>query len=328
VALSGRSISGLASTLALLFAGAAPLACFKPTIVDGGLRCKADAGARSCPEGFQCDPVLQTCWRSLDGGRDGHADRSDGMDAAVDTPDGDAADGPICFESKVGCAPQSGVCDPICQTGCGCREKCSVNTAGALTCNEPLAGDFPRTLMQMCAIGSEGTAIQTDNCAPGLVCAQDQDCFARCFQFCESDNDCTNASCTREVGSRQGGGVVRKVCDIPFVDTCVPLPSSQNTGCPGTNTACYLSSASPTHTICDCPFGAGGSGAPCTRTRECVRGLVCADSGNGAPACRQVCRLSMNGQDCLPVPMVGACRPYTGVPPGAVAHPTFGYCMP
>lgn len=324
MAFMGRSISGLMSPLALLIVGVADFACYKPNILDGGLRCKADAGARSCPEGFKCRVDTQTCWRNLDGGADQKVD-GPGVPDVADGPD--APDGPICFEQKAGCSAEAGLCDPFCQTGCGCRDKCSVNTAGALTCNPPLSSMFPRALLQSCTISSNGSGAQTDNCAPGLVCVQDLSCSPRCFQFCRTDGDCVNSSCSREVGSRQDGGVTRKVCDIPFVDSCVPLPGSQNTGCGTGAMACYISSASPTHTICDCPFNAGSSNDPCTRTRDCVPGLACVDRGDGAPICLQVCRLSNMGLDCISNPAIGACKEYTGLPPGPAHHPTFGFCL-
>ena len=61
-----------------------------------------------------------------------------------------------CFERAARLRRRDGgMCDPYCQTGCGCQEKCSVNTAGALTCNPPAAGQ-QRTLMQPCQIQSAG----------------------------------------------------------------------------------------------------------------------------------------------------------------------------
>jgi hypothetical protein len=180
---------------------------------------------------------------------------------------------------------------------------------------------YPRTLMQGCSPDSEGTAQQSDNCAPGLICLGEQSCFNRCFQFCKTDGDCTDATCTREVIAGQGG---QKVCDVPFVDTCVPSLGMANTGCGGGAMACWLSSNSPTHTFCDCPFGATPSNGPCTRTRDCVKGLACVDRGTGEPAtCLQVCRL--NSMEC-PSGLPASCRQYYGNPRGTMPHPTFGYC--
>jgi hypothetical protein len=318
-----RSLPGLLSPLLVLLLGALllgalQLACYKPNILDGGLKC-ADAGAKACPEGFRCDRGL--CWKNADGGGES---RPDAVADVVDARDAsDASDGPPCFEASPACTPGPGFCDPVCRSGCGCREKCSVNPAGALTCRQPLATMFPRTLMQGCEFESEGTEDQTDNCAPGLVCIREQACFPRCFQFCKTDSDCTNSTCTRNVVGATAGG--QKVCDVPFVDSCAPLPGGQNTGCGSTATmACWLSSTSPMHTFCDCPFGDTGSNGPCTRTRECIQGLACVDRGTGEPPiCLQVCRLGSNQ---CPSGVAASCRPYFGNPRGTVAHPTFGYC--
>src|SRR5262245_29740882 len=264
-----RSTMSCLSPLALLLACAVSFGCFKPNILEGGFRCNLDAGANACPEGFKCDPVMQRCFKNPpDAGVDRGSDTADAMDAGDGGP---PEVGPGCFEPKPNCTAGAGMCDPFCQSGCTgrdgaapCREKCSVNTAGNLTCNEPRMMGFARGLMQSCTIESNGSGAQTDNCAPGLVCLEDG-CFARCFQFCKVNADCTDTTCTRDVGAGQ------QVCDVPFVDTCVPL--MQNSGCGGGNMACYLASNSPAHTICDCPFNAAGENSQCQRSRDCIRGL-------------------------------------------------------
>src|SRR5687767_2954262 len=119
--------------------------------------------------------------------------------------------------------------------------------------------------------------------------------------------------------------MVRKACDTPFADSCVPLRGGENTGCGAGTMACYLSSADPTHTICDCPFNALPANSPCARSRDCIPGLACVDRGDGAPICLQVCRLNNQGLDCMSNPTMGACRPYRGLPPGSQSHATFGY---
>jgi hypothetical protein len=319
------------SPLALLLAGVA-LACYRPTISDGGFKCNMAAGAKACPDGFTCEMSTQKCWRNPDAAVE---TPSDGRDANMDADAmaGDAtgdADGPVCFDSKPGCQPGTGTCDPACQTGCGCRQKCSINTAATLTCNAPRMQGFPRVLMDTCTIESEGSAAQTDNCSPGLVCIRDGCPSPRCFQFCQNDGDCTNASCTRAIASPDGGATGTQVCDVPYVDSCTPLGSNMNTGCgSGGTMSCYLSSSSPTHTICDCPFNAKGPGEACNYSRDCNRGLVCVDVGPPStnPICLQVCRLSDNGLMDCPQRVAGACRPYLGIPRGTVSHPTYGYCV-
>jgi hypothetical protein len=313
----------------VILAGAGPLGCYKPKIKDGGLRCNMDAGTgKFCPEGFGCDMTTLTCWRNLDGGVDIRVDTQ--VDTPVDTPADTQLDMKLdvtCFDARANCTPDPGKCDPYCQTGCACGQKCSVNTLGALTCNQPRAFQFPRAVMDDCnEVILPDTPQQTDNCGPGLVCVN-EGCFPRCFRFCRSDADCPGSSCTRDIGGQSSG---HKVCDVPFMDSCVPLPSGQNTGCGPTTstTVCYISSTNPQHTICDCPFNAVGSNYPCTRTRDCIKGLACVDRGDGSsPVCLQVCRRSMNGADCVSNPTPGACHPYTGIPAGQTPHPDFGFCL-
>ena len=306
--------------LVALLAGLAPGAgCYKPKIKDGGLKCNMDAGiAKACPEGFRCDFSDMMCWRMP---RDGGVDRdADMMEVPSEPP-------PICFDARPDCTPAPGLCDPFCQAGCGCQEKCSVNTIGDLTCNPPRASGFPRGLMQDCMdVVSPGTKMQTDNCAQGTVCLDEGGCFPRCFQFCRTTTDCVNASCTRAVGGVKSG---QKVCDVPFVDGCVPLPGGLNMGCgPATGTmACYISSSSPTHTICDCPFSNVGSNGACMRSRDCIKGLTCVDKGDGSsPICLQVCRLADRGLNDCPSRLDGSCHKYFGIPPGTDFNPTYGFC--
>ena len=306
----------------LLVVSGAIVACYKPVIGDN-LKCNLEAGTNHfCPDGFGCEFLPSgggVCKRNpnndvadrpdMDGGRDG------------DGPtDGDRPE--ICLDggSRPGCEPSdAGMCDPFCQTGCsGCRKKCSVNTVQAYTCNDVPAGSTAG-LMQFCQPLSISLPDQTDNCAPGQVCIEDG-CFTRCYQFCRQDSDCVNAGCNREVV--EGG---QKVCDVPFVDSCVPLPGSGNTGCGGGTMACYLSSSHPNRTICDCPFNAVGPNGACTRTRDCVPGLACVDRGPMQPGqCLQVCRL--NTDDCN-TGNPASCRAYTGRPAGTTMHSTYGFCF-
>jgi hypothetical protein len=294
--------------------------CYKPNFGDS-LRCyaPADGGPNSCPEGFSCDRASGYC-RRPDGG---NVDRPVGSDA--DATEG----GPpvICLDGgrPVCEASDAGMCDPYCQTGCdGCRKKCSVNSLQSITCNEvPATAGGLKQVMEQCTIFSDKLDAQTDDCAPGLVCLEDG-CRRRCYRFCRDDSDCASAGCNRPVGN----GL--KVCDVPFVDGCVPLGGGLNTGCGGPmreTEACYISSSHPTRTICDCPFMARGEQSPCTRSRDCLPGLVCAYTPVDGPICLRVCRRSLNGTDCPAGLPDGSCRAYPGNPVGTTMHADFGYCF-
>jgi hypothetical protein len=297
----------------LLLVGAAQLACYKPAIVDGGFKCSRDAGTKACPEGFTCGSD-GFCWRHADGGMDMTmtTDASDGGDA----PETEV--GPICYPPRANCTatPDAGLCDPYCETGCSCVEKCSVNTAGALTCKPLTAGQQVRNLQEPCMVQSSGTANQNDQCAPGLVCVEDS-CgggsgSGRCYAFCRNDGECTNAPCNKDVG----GGF--KVCDVPYRD-CVPLATPNNTGCGGSQLMCYLSTTDASKTICDCEFPPGlREGDICTKSRQCNPGLVCVPNGVGNTVCTRVCRLGMAG-DCT----FGTCKTYMV---NGVANATYGFC--
>jgi hypothetical protein len=306
--------------LMLLVVSGGVIGCYKPNIGDR-LMC-ADSGTHACPEGFTCDRSTNLCKRNpINDGGPGGMGGVGGIGGAGGRGGGSGDGGGPCLDAgrPPSCAPSdAGVCDPFCYAGCdGCRKKCSVNTAEMVTCND-VSGMNLRQLMQTCVITSEGAPEQSDNCAEGLVCLNDG-CGSRCYQFCRVDGDCNNAGCTRPVG----GGLL--VCDVPFVDTCVPLQANTGCGGPGplTNESCYLSSSRPTHTICDCPFNALGENYPCERSRDCIRGLTCAPTPGG-PLCLRACRLD-GGTECPGGP--SSCRRYAGNPAGGTSHATFGFCF-
>ncbi len=228
------------------------------------------------------------------------------VEAGVDVP-------PVCNQPVPGCtADTTKICDPTCQSGCtGCHQKCSINTKGALTCNEPSATGRLRGLLEPCDITSVDAPSQTDSCAPGLVCRLDG-CSpsGRCYAFCKADKDCPSSQCSIDAG----GGT--KVCDVPAA-TCNPVKSAAGDGC-GTESdllVCYLSPKVADRTVCDCPIMiggvnmAGGVNSSCTVSHDCFPGLVCA-----ASVCRPACNL-MNPASC----QLGQCTQLNG-------STKFGYC--
>ena len=292
-----RSAQVLAVRVLLLGALLASAGCYRPKNLSGGFFCGDN---RACPDGLQCDS-RNLCVSSLGGaggaggkggagGQGGAGNRDGGPDLPVDRP---------CTGAIASCQPSdAGLCDPVCNTRCGCLEKCSVNTAGVLTCNAPTAG--PPGLLGPCAQIDFGSK-QTDNCAPGQVCAtpRGDTCNPRCYQFCRTNSDCTNgASCSIDAG---GGN---SLCDVPPV-ACDPVLNAamhlQYSHCTGDKyLGCYLSSDTG-NTICDCqdsptPPATGSVGQSCNRSRDCFPGLVCYDPANhDNKKCWKVCRLPGDG---------------------------------
>ena len=112
--------------------------CYKPAITNGGLACgTSTTPSDQCPDGFKCNPVDHMCWKpgtgptgGTGGGTDaGGAGGSGGMAGTGGRggTGGGNADGGPCFDARPNCDPSdAGICDPFCQTGCGCHQKCSV----------------------------------------------------------------------------------------------------------------------------------------------------------------------------------------------------------
>gem|GEM_PF-934739 len=330
-----RSAHVLAVRALLLGALLASAGCFRPKILPGGFACGSND---ACPDGLSCANhicvsdagVVGTGGTGGKGGAGGKGGTG-GVDAGgVDRP---------CTGAIASCpSTDAGLCDPVCNTGCGeCYQKCSVNTIGASTCNEPYKTTLTAGgLLQLCsqyAVATDPTT-QSDNCGPGQVCLEPNNCGARCYQFCRSNSDCTNgASCSRDVG----GGY--KTCDVPPVD-CDPVigaASKVSSRCPGMTAnslfGCYLSATSTT-TVCDCQNtnGGGVEGSACSQSRDCFAGLICYATSSSQPKkCRRVCRLPGDGGVVLSQPDEGGCN---SGPTACTAiafsdgttNPTYGFC--
>jgi hypothetical protein len=305
--------------------------CFNPHIKPGAFQCSKEGNL--CPAPLFCDRSLGLCvdrihdaGSAIDSGQ-----RADGGvgDAAADGPV-DASPEVSCLPPVVTCTPSpagTGLCDPVCNTGCACNEKCSVNSAGALTCNPP-APKPPNESPETCSVTLPAGDVshQTDDCPAGTICTNLTTCGWICRQFCRSNSDCASQNCGRDVG----GGL--KVCDVPILD-CDPVPGATSCGS-AANRACYLSSAT-LKTVCDCPNTTGVGNGPCTDSRDCYPGQVCYNPSGmaGQSRCLRVCRLpAVDGSDTTRVDAgesscnggPGACRPIGT--PTIVASTPFGYC--
>jgi hypothetical protein len=287
--------------------------CYRPNIVEGGFKCGPTTRKR-CPDGFVCDPASNTCRQMpiRDGAaRDlGADDRAGARDLAAD-PAGDRGQ-TMCLGPRAGCTPADpgALCDPFCQTGCACDQRCSVNSGGALTCNPPLNGTLQGG--QVCNVQSGGTTDQTDGCAPGLVCLSEA-CGMHCFPFCRTDADCPNSTCSRPVVPDMPTGRF-KVCEVPFA-ACNPV-APMAAGCSSDGQTCYLSPVAPDKTFCGCPASDKRESQPCHVPQDCLAGLTCVDATNGADLrCRATCNLTQPNI-CGGTAM---CRPING-------SKTYGFC--
>jgi hypothetical protein len=324
----------LAAVLGMAAAGLG-LACYSPNIKNGGLTCAADG---SCPSGFMC--VASVCLRP-DAGLDLLSPRDAPRETSSDRPEvGDGATEMVCMQTVAGCTPQStSTCDPVCQTGCLCTQKCSVKHDETIAC---LSLQGEAKTWDTCQILMYDLPDQNDTCIAGDICLLPGGAGYSgeyCFQLCRNDQDCQALAPTgadaaaagaappcvpRPVGSMDSSKhiPVANVCDVPYA-TCDPLA---DTGCPPNRPKCYLVSPDPSTNddrfVCDYEPGTGYNGFPCSASRDCVDKWTCPTGARrGANVCHPVCNPSAaNDPTAAPQCSVGqTCIPYGN---------TFGYCVP
>jgi hypothetical protein len=302
--------------LFILLLGTSLLAtCYNPQIVEGGLTCTANA---ECPSGFKC--MGTTCWKvgSIPpiGGMGGGTAGAGGTGGGTGGSGGGCMSGPA-YGPFPGCtAPAGGqTCDAVCQSGCGCKERCKLEGG-----NPVCRAEGPDFLPQY-----DACSPTDDRCRPGAICLQEsQDhagCGAHCYRHCRVDADCPNAKCTIEV---QFGNstTTNKVCSPPM-DTCNPFGQARcgmQEKRPYPTFGCYVMSSSyPDIAICDCA-GTTQVGQACTYEHECEPGAECVLLGT-ARLCRRVCKVgAVGGAVAGGCPAVNPiCTPFPG---GTV----YGYC--
>jgi len=300
--------------LGLLVAAAATLlsACYQPSITNGGLLCSKTAPA--CPKGYVCS-TSGHCYKAGTtptgggggqapgtggaGGTDGGVDRLDAgsggsmVDAAAD---GGGKDAEVCNQPVANCTPSvpSG-CDPVCQTGCGCKEKCSRGVDGVAVC-QPSGGFQP--VGDSCSISNEGLPNQFDNCVPGAMCLTDGS-KESCFAFCNASKDCATYGglCVNRYLSASVTSAFVSVCDPPL-KTCDPFASASASNCAN----CYITESSASgvsQTVCEPWSGPRVSTTDtCQSSADCTGKRVCPTQVISTAArfhkCSNICDLSGN----------------------------------
>jgi hypothetical protein len=265
--------------------------CYNPQIADGKLGCSQ---AGECPDGFECRSGK--CFKT---------GSTIGPDSGGQTDSGGQGDGGqmMCVEDfYASCAQMNrGVCDPVCQKGCGCNQQCQYDQTGSGTLCQTLTTRSFRLPYQTCNPDPKATAGVI--CRPGSLCLNEArlECGAHCYRYCRSDSDCDlgdlKARCSGLInltGSNDPQSAAPfKVCSPPLTD-CVPVGPRARTSCRGRGEAwgCYILSLREhtEDTVCDCA-GTIPVDQECERERDCEPGAECLKIGDEVK-CRRLCQLT------------------------------------
>jgi hypothetical protein len=277
--------------------------CYNPKIGEGAFVCGPGG---SCPSGFSCQEGR--CYK-------GTATIGDG---GADSP---GTDGPAGCVGPLPCTPPptpvTGQCDPVCQTGCACNQRCT-NPGSGNVCQG--AGGANRMLYESCDPSR-------DACRPGAVCLPEfQDrCGAHCYRFCRIDSDCPAMSRCKGEAHDEQNNLLYKVCS-PRIEGCDPTGSNPrcelagNAERPWPAFACYMLSVdAPESSVCECA-GTLPEGAECDREYSCVPGSECVPVGSEKPRCRRLCTVSGIVVNPVACPAGQTCTAF----PGARR---LGYCL-
>lgn len=311
----------LLAPLSTVTAALVLVACYNPQIEDGALACSARF---ECPSGFTCLATDNRCHKAAGSGGSGGSDGTGGSGGRSDGAGGAAGRPPdggnqICavqtgvYGPITGCASRiDSVCDPVCQAGCKCDERCKLESNGPACRAEapPFAQQYDRC------------EPATDTCRPGFICLEERanrpDCAAHCYRLCRTDAQCpTGTQCIDDL--TVGARVMVKSCSIP-TEACTPYGRAA-CGMPVARPlpafACYTVPGTPDLTACECA-GVIQAGMPCANFFDCVAGYECVAIGT-AKTCLRVClvgTLATTGGAC---PGLQTCTAF----PGGTKH---GYC--
>ena len=305
----GGLLAGVSLALWVALAG-----CYNTNrIKNGGLLCGT---GDSCPDGFVCLHDTQVgqlghCWKKGTGPSDAGAFLDSGTTCMSGTPPfGPFAD---CTSVQY---PKS-TCDPVCQSGCSCGQRCILDTetSGSFVCEAaaPPSGFIPD--MSSCNDSNSG------RCSPGSLCVTDAVCPSLCERTCRTESDCTSGTrCTANtIKDKLGNPVDNLGLCSPPIETCSPLGAAscatQRTGFACVFLAGMTGTTTDSTTVCHCATQHDKKvGAECNPLPDdCVPGAVCV--GSDKHVCRAVCSKS-TASSC---PNAGTCKTLYG-------SSQYGYC--
>jgi hypothetical protein len=223
---------------AALCALTAAAACYNPHVESGRLKCAPTSG--QCPDGFTC--VGEFCVSNSGTGMGGTGGSSCANPIV-----------PLCTPVQT-----SDVCDPVCQTGCPCGQRCQLS-AGGLKCAAPAGG-----------------------LTAGMVCTPEADASV-----------CSGTGvCGTPVLLPDRSDSLQRVCDLGG-QACDPYAG---TGCVDPALRCYV--LGPTQRTCDCPSGVNAPAGASCGYNDCAAGLACLQIGaGGANRCVKLCESAADCPD-------------------------------
>jgi hypothetical protein len=186
--------------------------------------------------------------------------------------------------------PKVGDCDPVCQLGCACTQRCQLvsdaNSDYSFDCQTPPAGSLLDDF--------KTCDTKNDLCKPGLLCLtppkDSTGCGNQCYRACRQDSDCPAKSfCVLSIDLNATQSA--PICSPPVV-VCNPALTTAVTGCANSLTGpnCYVfSNNQPDETMCDCA-GTLNAGAACQDLHSCVAGYECVGG-----KCQRLCSLVTGG---------------------------------
>jgi len=159
-----------------------------------------------------------------------------------------------------------------------------------------------------CSFENAGTANQTDNCGPNMVCMTTEQGGNnyRCMIRCEANRDCPNVNCSSRAGISEDFVVQVKVCDpgaylecgTDTTQCCNPLSLDNPDQCTQGQVCRLLvpkkieswaAQSSHSFTTCDFAKGVGSSATrpDCRGDWDCMEKNVCIEG-----LCRRICEVN------------------------------------